>query len=164
MAERLTVAEVPWNDFGTAADASLRMLHARLGLDLWLVTRAEGDDQVVVAAYPPGAMAPGTALPWAQSFCMRMVNGEGPRVAPVVAAVPAYAGLRTGAPAGIGAYVGVPLLRPDGSLYGTICGFGSRAQSPRLARYLPVVELVARLLASLLAALDDPGDREHPPA
>lgn len=147
--------EMPWADFETAALSALELLHARLGLDLWLLTRSDGDNQVLVAAHPPGILPVGAVLPWGETFCMRMVSGVGPRVAPVVAAVPAYAGLRIGPAATVGAYLGVPLRRPDGSLYGTICGFAARAQSPRLSRHLPFVELVARLLASLLAARNE---------
>lgn len=143
--------DAPWAGFEEAADAAVTVLHGRLGMDLWLVTRVEGGGQAVVAAYPRDVVPVATVLPWAHSFCRRMASGEGPRVAPVVAAVPAYAGLRVGPAKEVAAYVGVPLVRADASLYGSLCGFATRAQPRALTRSLPLVELVAGLLSTLLA-------------
>lgn len=153
MAESAEVG--PWQGFPEAAAAAVQMLHTRVGLALWLVTRVEGADQVVVAADPPGLLPVGAAAPWQEGYCWRMVRGEGPKVAPVLAAVPAYAGLRQGQQPRVRAYLGVPLRRPDGTLYGTVCGFGTRAQPATLAQHLPMVELVTGLLATILA-LDTP--------
>lgn len=142
----------PWASFYEAATAALKVLHARVGLDLWLMTRLVGEDQVVLAAFPGGLIDEGTALPWDTAFCRRMVSGEGPRVAGVVAAVPVYAGLRLVEGFKVSAYVGVPLTLPDGTLFGTLCGVAGRAQGPGLARDLPFIELVADLLSTVLAA------------
>lgn len=141
----------PWAGFEQAAAAAVEVLQTRLGMDVWLVTRVRGEDQIVVAAYPSAPLPVGTVLSWEQAFCRRMVAGEGPRMAPVVAAVPAYANARQGFAAQVAAYVGVPLHRPDGSLYGTVCAFSARAQPVTLSRQLPLVELVAGLLATVLA-------------
>lgn len=72
-------------------------------------------------------------------------------MAPVVAAVPAYAGLRAGHEPRVAAYLGVPLYNKDESIYGTLCAFGFRAQPHSLVRYLPLVELVGGLLTTILA-------------
>lgn len=144
----------PWPSFAEAAEAALQVLHARLGLDFWLVTRVVGAEQIVLAAYPAASMPVGTVLSWEDGYCRRMVSGEGPRAASVVAAVPAYAGLRRGEEPKVAAYLGVPLIRRDGSLYGTVCGFSNRAQPAALARHLPMVELIAGLLATVLAGSD----------
>jgi len=130
-------------------------------MDVWLVTEVVDGLQRLIACHPAGAFAVGDALPWRESFCVRMVSGEGPRFAPVIAAVLVYAGLSEGPAARVAAYLGVPLLRPDGSLFGTVCGYGFRAQSPALARQLPIVELTARLLAARGAGLAPVGE---PPA
>lgn len=159
MGDRIDLTrDLPWTDFISAAGPALAVLQGRLGMDVWLVTEVVDGFQRVLASHPSGAFAVGDALPWRESFCVRMVSGEGPRFAPVVAAEPVYAGLREGPAARVASYIGVPLLRPDGSLFGTVCGYGFRAQSPALARQLPVVELTARLLASLLA-VDGAGPR-----
>src|SRR3954463_7821019 len=62
------IADVaPWRDWATAAEGVLRFLHEHVGWDVWLVTRVEDDDQVVLAARPEGAVRPGTRLPWTES-------------------------------------------------------------------------------------------------
>src|SRR4051794_25105722 len=139
----------PFRDFAAAASGVLRFLHERVGLDLWLVTQVVGDRQVAVVARPQTLVAPGMGIPWAEGFCSRMVSGTGPRVASVTAAVPAYAGLSFGPAKRVSSYLGVPLVRFDGTLYGTLCGFGVRAQPPTLNRHLPLVEHTARLLSTV---------------
>lgn len=141
----------PFGDFLSAAHGAVQFLHARVGLDLWLVTQVVDERQVAVAASPQTLVAPGMGIPWAEGFCSRMVAGRGPRVASVTAAVPAYAGLSFGPAKRVSAYLGVPLVRADTGLFGTLCGFGVRAQPPTLNRHLPLVEHTARLLSTVLA-------------
>jgi GAF domain-containing protein len=146
------IADVtPWRDWTSAADAALQFLHEYVGWDVWIVTRVEGDRQLVLRAHPTAVVRPGTEVLWESSFCRQMLAGNAPRVATVTAAVPAYAGRATGPLRGIAAYVGVPLVGADGELFGTLCGLASRAQPRSAARDLPLVELVARMLSTLLA-------------
>lgn len=88
------------------------------------------DRQVVVAS--AGNLAEvvgvGVDLDWATSFCSRMVANEGPAVAPDVSLVPAYLVPQT-VSSGFGfgtvrAYAGVPLRWADGTIFGTVCGYG----------------------------------------
>ena len=58
---------------------------------------------------------PGAQLPWEESFCRAMTEGRAPRVATVTAAVPEYAALTKGLGRNVAAYLGVPLVAPDGS-------------------------------------------------
>lgn len=141
----------PYPDFATAAEDVVKFLHSRVGLDLWMVTQIVDDQQVALVASPPQLAPPGTAIPWAEGFCSRMVSGRGPRVASVTAAVPDYAGLTFGPATRVSSYLGVPLLRSDAAVYGTVCGFGLRAAPPTLSRALPLVEQIARLLSTILA-------------
>ncbi len=151
----------PWRNFPDAACGALEGLHQRLGWDVWVVTRVVDDRQVVVHAHPPDVIPPGTWLPWADTFCRAMVAGEAPRAATVTAAVPAFAKRMTGVASRIAAYIGVPLVTPDGELFGTLCAWGFRARPRSAARDLPLVEAVARLLSTLIAAGLTPSD---PPA
>ncbi|WP_209305265.1 histidine kinase [Blastococcus sp. CT_GayMR20] len=147
------IADVtPWRDWSSAADAGVRFLHGYLGWDVWLVTRIEGNRWIILRAHPSSVVELGTELAWDSSFCRQMHEGNAPRVATVTAAVPAYAGRVTGPLRGIAAYAGVPVLGTDGGLFGTVCGLASRAQPRSAARDLPVVEMVARMLSTLLAA------------
>lgn len=141
----------PFADFGAAASAVLAFLHTRLGFDLWMVTRTEGDDWIVLQKEDYGyGVKEGTVFRWADSFCSQMVLGRGPRIAPRSAAVPAYATAPIARQVTIGAYVGVPLRRGDGSLFGTLCAIHPAPQPDIIATDLPLVELLAALLSTIL--------------
>ncbi len=151
----------PWRTWKAAAEGSLRFLAGYAGWDVWMVTQVVDDQQVVLLAHPPEAVPRGTALPWEGSFCRQMAAGNAPRLATVTAAVPVYSNLRTGPVRDIAAYVGVPLVRPDGSLFGSLCGIAYRARPRSAAGVLTVVEAAARLLSTLMAAGMEPP--EPPP-
>jgi diguanylate cyclase len=139
-------------DFAAAAQGVLRLLHNRLGFDLWMVTRTEGDDWIVLHAEDHGyGVTEGTVFRWADSFCSRMVEGKGPRIAPRSEAVPAYVAAPIGNQVKIGAYVGVPLTRIDGSLFGTLCAIHPAPQPAAIQAEQPLVELLSALLSTILA-------------
>jgi diguanylate cyclase len=138
-------------DFRTAATAVLAFLHQRLGFDLWMVTRTVGDDWVVLHAEDRGyGVNGGDVFKWSDSFCSRMVVGAGPRFAPRSHDVPSYAGAAIGQQMSIGAYIGVPLTRSDGSLFGTLCAITRDEQSDEILAEQPLVELLASLLSMVL--------------
>ena len=148
----------PWRDFAGAACGALEFLHQQLGWDVWSVTRVVDDRQVVLHAHPATTLPPGTSLPWAESFCRLMVTGEAPRAATVTAAVPEYAALQPEGGPRVAAYLGVPLVTADGELFGTVCAVSFRARPRSATRDLPLVELVARMLSTLIAAGMTPPD------
>jgi GAF domain-containing protein len=159
------IADVaPWRGWPAAAAGVLRCLHEHVGWDGWMVTRVEGEHQIVLASCPEGVVRPGVRLPWAESFCRAMVEGTAPRVATVTAAVPQYASRTTGPRKDVAAYIGVPLVHPDPELFGTVCGIAFRAKPRSSARDLPVVEMAARMLSTLLAAGMEPPPIPPPPA
>jgi hypothetical protein len=142
----------PWPDWCTAAEGALRFLSEHVGWDVWMVTQVVDDRQIVLLAHPSQAVRPGMELPWEKSFCRQMIEGNAPRLATVTAAVPAYASRTTGALSDIAAYVGIPLVRSDGTLFGTLCGVAFRAKPRSAAREMSVVEAAARMLSTLMAA------------
>lgn len=142
----------PWLDWTTAADGALRFLHDHVGWDVWMITRLVGDRQVVLRTWPERSILPGDEVPWAESLCRQMVEGRGPRLATVTAAVPAYASRTSGTIRDIAAYVGVPLVTGDLKLFGTLCGIAFRAKPRSAARELMVVETAGRMLSTLMAA------------
>ena len=146
----------PWRDWCSAAEGALRFLHRHVGWDLWLVTTVVDGHQVVLMAEPADAVPPGTTLPWEESLCRQMVEGNAPRLATVTAAVPAYASRTTGPLQGVAAYLGIPLVTGDMQLFGTLFGLAYRAKPRSAARELEVVEAAARLLSTLMAAGMEP--------
>lgn len=140
-------------DFATAGSAVVRFLHERLGFNLWMITRTEGDDWIVLQAEDHGySVAPHTVFRWADTFCSRMVAGEGPRVAPRSNDVPAYAAAPIARQIRIESYIGVPITCEDGSLFGTLCAIHPVPQPAEIVKELPLVELLAALLSSVLSS------------
>jgi diguanylate cyclase (GGDEF)-like protein len=124
-----------------------------MGFDLWMVTRTEGDDWIVLQSEDHGyGVPPRTVFRWADSFCSRMISGNGPRIAPRSAEIPAYSSAPIARQVQIGAYVGVPLTYSDGSLFGTLCAIHPTERDDVGATELPLVELLAAMLSSLLNA------------
>ncbi|HEY9880859.1 MAG TPA: sensor domain-containing diguanylate cyclase [Leptolyngbyaceae cyanobacterium] len=140
-------------DFDSAAREVLSFLHQRIGFDLWLITRVEGEDWIVLKARDQGyGVEEGTVFRWSDSLCSQMVAGNGPQVAPRLNIIPAYANAPIRKQLKIGAYVGVPLTYHDGSVFGTLCAIHPTSLSDTITAELPLIELLAKLLGSLLNA------------
>src|SRR5262245_6453658 len=130
----------PFPDFGAAASGVLGFLQARLGFDLCMVTRVDGDDWIVIELADRGYdVKQGAVHRWSDTLCSRMVLGQGPHVAPRAASIPAYAEAPLGRQLRIGAYLGVPLTRADGSLYGTLCAIHPFPLPENIESELPLV-------------------------
>jgi diguanylate cyclase len=141
----------PSTAFRDAVASMLEGLPARTGLGTWLLLRlGDGGGPVVLAARDPTyGIAADQELDDAALPVRALVDGRGPRVARAVAEVPAYAGASLGARP-VGALAGVPVLAPDGSVFGCLCGVDPARGGPELAAELPTIELLGRLLAVLL--------------
>ncbi len=141
----------PLQNFQDACHATLAFLHQRLGFALWMVTRTEGEDWIVLHAEDHGyGVAAGNVFRWADSFCSEMVKGNGPRIAHDSNAVAAYRNAAIGRQVPIQAYIGVPLKRSDGSLFGTLCAIDPQRQPATIAQEQGLIELLAAMLSSLL--------------
>jgi len=140
-------------DFATVAREVLAFLHRRLGFDLWMVTRTHGDDWIVLQSEDHGyGVEPGTVFRWADSFCSEMVKGNAPRIAPRSELVAAYAAAPIGHQVRINAYVGVPLVHADGSLFGTLCAIDPSPQLESIVDEQELVELLGSMLSTILQA------------
>jgi diguanylate cyclase (GGDEF)-like protein len=138
-------------DFERAGHAVLDFLHRRLGFSLWMVTRVQGDDFIILQSEGAGyGVSPGTVIRWADSFCSQMVKGNGPRVAPDSEAVPAYAAAPVGRQVPIKAYIGVPLTHADGRLFGTLCAIDPARQPEAIVEEQELIELLASMLSAIL--------------
>jgi len=143
----------PYKDFATASSAVLKLLHERMGFALWMVTRTEGNNWIVLHALDHGYnVSAGTVLNWSDSFCSRMVRGEGPQIAPIAKNINTYLEAPINQLVDIGAYIGIPLLRRDGSLFGTICAIDPQEKSDAINQELPLLKTLSSLLGTILAA------------
>lgn len=143
----------PYDNFEVASREVLAYLHQRFGFALWMVTRTEGADWIILQVEDHGYNVPeGTVLQWADSFCSRMVEGLGPHIAPQAQLIPAYAQAPISQQLQIGAYIGVPLSNADGSLFGTLCAIDPHPQNESIRHDLPMIMLLAKLLNTVLMA------------
>lgn len=140
-------------DFSSAANAVLEYLRGQFGFQLWMVTRTEGEDWIVLESNDHGyGVSRGDVFKWADSFCSRMVMGQGPCIAPNSNAVESYSEAPIGQQVPIGAYIGVPLKDSDGGLFGTLCAIDPEPQEATLVDDLPLIQLLSQLLSSYLVA------------
>jgi diguanylate cyclase len=127
-------------------------LPARTGLGTWLLVRLADDGGSVVLGVHDDTygLAVDQHLSEADLPVRALTDGRGPRVARVATEVPAYASASPGDGMPVGALAGVPVLAPDGSVFGCLCGVDPEPGRPELAAELPTVELLGRMLAVLL--------------
>ena len=140
--------------FGSAAWDTVRHLADTVPLGAWLVALLddEGGWTPVAAVDRCFGVVVGQSLPWQDTLCSRMVQGLGPHVAARVDACAAYAAAPLGLQHPIGAYVGTALLGPGDQVLGTLCGIDPEPQPESLSTVLPVVSVLAGVLARLHAA------------
>jgi diguanylate cyclase len=143
----------PFKGFRNAAYHVLKFLHSRLGFSLWMVTRVEGNDWIVLTAEDHGYnLEDGAILRWSDSFCIHMVQGKGPQIAPRSRDILAYAQAPINQQIEIAAYIGIPLRWPNGDFFGTLCAIDPRPQPEEICLELPLLELMGQLLSYLIAA------------
>ena len=146
----------PFADFESAGRAVLSTLSARFGFGLWMITRTEGADWIVLQTDDSQCpseyrIAEGNVFNWVDSYCSRMADGLGPRVTENAQQTRAYHDAAINQAVQIGAYIGVPIHNSDGSLFGTLCAIDPQPQNPSIHQDLPLIETMARLLSSILA-------------
>ncbi len=145
------LAESSFDNFETASRAVLEFLHQRMGFSLWMVTRVEGGQWIALQTIDNGyGVNEGDVFQWADSFCSRMINDEGPRIACDAQEIPAYDSAPINRQMPIGAYVGVPISKSNGELFGTLCAIDPVPKSRSIEADLPLLELLAGLLGTIL--------------
>ncbi|SDY98211.1 diguanylate cyclase (GGDEF) domain-containing protein [Modestobacter sp. DSM 44400] len=137
-----------------ATAAVLEQLHTELGFSWWAVTRITGGTYTVLATNTSGfPLSPGEQLTWADTLCRRVMQEErAPHIVPDVRAVPALAVAPLTEQWPIAAYLSVPLSLDGRELFGTLCAAHPKPLPATLTGRLPLVELQARLLSTVLAA------------
>lgn len=146
-----TLATPLADDFTSAVDAILDALHHLIPLKLWMVTRVEGDDWIVLHTRGNAPrIRPGAVFNWQHSYCIRMNAGDGPNIAADAQAVPAYASAAINDQASIGCYVGFPLYDAEGELFGTLCGLHPQPMDADITRHQPIIQAMATTLTHVL--------------
>lgn len=89
-----------------------------------------------------------------ETYCQRMVDGRLPSLVPDTGADPEAAALPATIEAGIGAYLGVPLRRRDGTLYGTFCCVARDSRPAVGAEHVRLMQALALLVGEQLDRLE----------
>ena len=131
----------------------LELVRLHLDMDVAFVSEFVGEDWVLRYISPEGTrVKPGHRHPLEDTYCKRITDGRLECVIPDAAADPELAALLITDSLSIGAYVGVPIMLSDGTLYGSFCSFRrtpDHTLTPRDARFL---SLIASLLSERLEA------------
>jgi diguanylate cyclase len=147
--DKLDVQAFP--NFTTAAVAALAFLYKQFPFSLWMLTRTRANHCVVLETAGNGyQIQSGDVLHWPDMLCYQMVAGNGSRYVPHVPQTPVYASVKLARDWGVGAYLGAPLTRSDGTLFGTLSAINPAPLNDELNSQLPMVELLARMLSTLL--------------
>ncbi|MDQ3608917.1 MAG: HD domain-containing protein [Actinomycetota bacterium] len=124
-----------------------------LGLDLAYATCHEPTEQVFLHVEGDAeafGVHEGLRVPLEETYCQRIMNQELPSVIPDTLAEPDAATLQGTRQAGIRAFASVPLVRGDGSLFGTLCCAGREVHPELSERDLQFMHVFARLVVDTL--------------
>ena len=140
-----------FKNFEEAGQAVLKFLYQKFGFNLWMITRTEGDDWIVLQSEDNGYnVQPGQVFRWADSFCSHMVQGKAPRIAPRSEDIPLYVNAPIAKQVEIKAYIGQPLTKEDGSLFGTLCAIDPKPQSETIIKEAGLIDLLGQMLSYIL--------------
>jgi diguanylate cyclase len=149
----LTPNPRPFTGFEEAVQAVLQLLHTHVGFNLWMFTRVEGDDWIVMSVCDRTyGIQPGDVFHGWDLYCSRRVCELGPRIIPTIRNLVFKPPCSLQDQVSIGTYMGVPIYNTNGSLFGTLCAFDSLSTPSDIQGYLPFIELQARLLTTILSA------------
>lgn len=152
----------PYGDFAEAASATIARIKQRVNMQMWMMTRRVDEDWIVLRNEDDGyGVESGDIFVWSDSFCSRMVRGEGPLIAPNASEVPVYLEAPIGKKVDIGAYVGMPICDSDGELFGTLCAIDPDIKDEQLLAEEEYILQEARMLATILHLERQSGDRHH---
>ncbi|HYT26373.1 MAG TPA: GGDEF domain-containing protein, partial [Actinomycetota bacterium] len=134
--------------FDGAVATVLDHLRDRTALRLWMLTRFSGGRAVVLGVRDRCyGIAAGDVLDPDVLPCTALRGGRFPRVAPA----PVEAGQGHGRRLRTATHTGVPVLDPEGGVFGCLCGMDPDPRPAGLPEGLPTLELLGRLLGTVLA-------------
>ena len=79
-----------------------------------------------------------------------MVQGKAPRIAPRSEDIPLYVNAPIAKQVEIKAYIGQPLTKEDGSLFGTLCAIDPKPQSDAITKEAGLIDLLGQMLSYIL--------------
>lgn len=151
-APRELAAYAPFGDLSGAALAVLGQLRREVGFSAWALTRVSGGTSTVLVSSDLFPAAAGEQIPWTDTLCHRVFEEGVPRVTLDVRAVASLRDTPFARRWGVGAYLSAPLSIDGETLFGTLCALDPEPREPEMLTRLPLVDLQARLLSTMLAS------------
>ncbi|MET3807706.1 diguanylate cyclase (GGDEF)-like protein [Nakamurella sp. UYEF19] len=143
----------PPRTFDVASAQVVDYLTEVVPMGLWAVTRVVDGRQILLVANDRDyGFGPGAEVPFSYSPCHAMVSGAAPQIAPNAMAIPEYRDTGVASQVRLGAYIGTPIVSPEGQLFGTVCGFNQDPLPETLKAHEPLLALLSGLLSSVLEA------------
>lgn len=144
------------NNFKSFAEAGthlLNFLSQHFSFRLWMITRTEGNNWIVLQSKDMNhQIQSGQVFNWADSFCYHMIESGAPKISPSSSTIPFYKNAPINHLIKINAYIGQPILKEDGSLFGTLCAVDPNPQSEDILKEAKLIELLGSLLSNILQA------------
>lgn len=140
------------DNFQQASQAILRLLHQRFSFDSWMITCIDEDNWVVLQAEDHGyEIKPGQVIRW-DSSC------HSPRSKGLMFNIESYSenielsdnNMPITRQINIQAYMGYPLLKQDGTLFGTLCAIHPEPKAVSVWAEQEIIRLFADLLSMFL--------------
>lgn len=142
----------PYESLEEGLTALIKCLSLFVPFRLWMVSRVHGSESnVLVAEDAYREVTPGTLAHWTDSYCSRMVEGQGPCFAPDAQAIPAYAAAPANRTMLIGAYIGQPLVDSEGTLLGALCAVDPQCKPEFTSAQEYLVETITRTMSALIS-------------
>jgi len=140
----------------SADDLVYRLLDValtRMGMELSWLSSFESGDQVFDRISGPASdfgLYEGASSPLSDSYCARVIDGRLPNLISDTAQNDVTASLAVTKEMGIGAYIGVPVRRTDGTPQGMLCCVNSGHAHHLTDSDVHTLELLAELLAEII--------------
>ena len=139
------------SNFKKIAKKTLDYLQERFGFSLWMITRVEENDWVILSrADKHYGMREGEVLIWDESYCHFMVQGLGPQIAPISKKIDIYSKAPINNEFEVGAYIGIPLCSEEGKLFGTLCALDPKPQPKNLLWAKQELDIAGSLISALI--------------
>lgn len=136
----------------------LRAVRKHLELDVAFIGAVDGDRRrIEFVDCRPGsdrAVTAGTSDPLDETYCGHILAGRLPQLLIDPKAHPVSATMRATAELPVGSHVGVPIERPDGSTYGTLCCFAHDVHPSLDRTAIGALSMIAEIAADHLETLE----------
>ncbi len=137
-------------NFESAARLILRDLRDRVGMDSWVISRRDGDDQIILSVLDEQfGIDPDVPSRWDDSYPAAIAGGLAPMTASDIRLTPELVEARRRSGIAAASFAAVPIPSPTGETLGMLSAYGTSVK-PDLYAALPVMQLQAEILGIVL--------------